>query len=337
MSYRRSDWAAARWAFKEKQPAGRFTGTLPTARFQYRPLEGRKGSVAVLGIVPDDLEDDFLCCDCFRASVDYRASRPCDRPHAPGPGGGKSPKRRRKGKSCAVRCCLPSPTTSGRRWHRSWGPPRVCGRSASERMTQSEKTRFAGDDLRKKQHASRGSSRTSSTCPGLKLARSMYVVTGSTSVTLSRSPCNEPGETVRAPSRLISQRDLPLIQCDATLLGQVMINLVDNAIKYQRAGVCHRRGCETARRSDQRQRDRRRHWHTTQRPVEGILRNSTAFAGSDGRATGTGLGLSICAGLINAMGGSIAAASPIADERGTRQTILLPVAAPSRIGEKEHP
>ena len=43
-------------------------------------------------------------------------------------------------------------------------------------------------------------------------------------------------------------------------------------------------------------------------PKEALTRVFDKFyrvAGSDGRAPGTGLGLSICAGLVNAMGGSI--------------------------------
>ena len=43
-----------------------------------------------------------------------------------------------------------------------------------------------------------------------------------------------------------------------------------------------------------------------------------------GASPGVGLGLSICKGLIEAMGGTIVATSPIAYGRGTRITVLLP-------------
>jgi two-component system sensor histidine kinase KdpD len=41
-------------------------------------------------------------------------------------------------------------------------------------------------------------------------------------------------------------------------------------------------------------------------------------------APGAGLGLSICQGLIEAMDGTIAAESPVADGHGTRITMTLP-------------
>ncbi len=54
-----SDWAAARWANEKAEPAGRSTGTLPTAQFQFRPLMSSEGVLGALGISPDN-EDDGL-------------------------------------------------------------------------------------------------------------------------------------------------------------------------------------------------------------------------------------------------------------------------------------
>ena len=45
---------------------------------------------------------------------------------------------------------------------------------------------------------------------------------------------------------------------------------------------------------------------------------------TDRVAAGSGLGLAICRGLTQAMGGRIAAESPIAAARGTRITIRFP-------------
>ena len=53
----------------------------------------------------------------------------------------------------------------------------------------------------------------------------------------------------------------------------------------------------------------------------------------DGRKAGTGLGLSICRGLVEAMGGSIAAQSPALRRRGTRMVLRFP-AAEARGAEK---
>ncbi len=61
--------------------------------------------------------------------------------------------------------------------------------------------------------------------------------------------------------------------------------------------------------------------------LEKVFDKFYRVAGSDGRAPGTGLGLSICAGIVKGMGGSIKAESPIANNRGTRISITLPVEA----------
>jgi len=45
------------------------------------------------------------------------------------------------------------------------------------------------------------------------------------------------------------------------------------------------------------------------------------------KATGTGLGLAIVARRVSEMGGTIACESPIAEDRGTRIHVSLPIAA----------
>ena len=47
-----TDWAAARWANERAEPAGRLTDTLPSARYQFRPLPSTKGVLGVIGIDP---------------------------------------------------------------------------------------------------------------------------------------------------------------------------------------------------------------------------------------------------------------------------------------------
>ena len=46
--------------------------------------------------------------------------------------------------------------------------------------------------------------------------------------------------------------------------------------------------------------------------------------GSDGRPAGTGLGLAICRAIVQAMGGTIRAESPVAMGQGTRFVVELP-------------
>ena len=62
-------------------------------------------------------------------------------------------------------------------------------------------------------------------------------------------------------------------------------------------------------------------------PANDLPRIFDAFfraARTDSIAAGSGLGLSICRGLVGAMGGRIAAESPITAGRGTRISLRFP-------------
>ena len=119
---------------------------------------------------------------------------------------------------------------------------------------------------------------------------------------------------------------LPLVRGDATLFEQVIFNLLDNANKYSdaksvtRVNVAQvRDNLEISVRDD-----------GVGIPADAVAKVFDKFYrvdGSDGRAAGTGLGLSICAGFVKAMGGSISAESPVSQNRGTRISIKLPIAA----------
>ena len=128
--------------------------------------------------------------------------------------------------------------------------------------------------------------------------------------------------------------DLPYIRGDATLLEQVLFNLLDNAHKYagdSGAMIHTRREDESVLISV-----------TDEGPgvkaadlgriFEKFYRGARADGRADGRLAGTGLGLSICRGLVTAMGGTIEAQSPAIRRRGTRIVIRLPIAAIDRAG-----
>ena len=117
---------------------------------------------------------------------------------------------------------------------------------------------------------------------------------------------------------------LPQIRADASLLEQVLFNLLDNANKYSEPGSATRVAAVPG--------------HDAlvltvtdagagipADALEKVFDKFYRVAGSDGRAPGTGLGLSICAGLVKAMGGSITAESPAAAGRGTRIVISFPL------------
>jgi two-component system sensor histidine kinase KdpD len=59
------DLAVAAWTFERGQPAGRGTDTLPEASMRYQPLKTMRGSVGVLGVKPST-PDRFLTRDQLR-------------------------------------------------------------------------------------------------------------------------------------------------------------------------------------------------------------------------------------------------------------------------------
>ncbi|WP_332772413.1 DUF4118 domain-containing protein [Phenylobacterium sp.] len=120
-------------------------------------------------------------------------------------------------------------------------------------------------------------------------------------------------------------RQVSLVDADPTLLGQAVLNILENALAYSPEGSA----VELAVQEDLHQ------------VVISIEDEGPGIAAADldsvfdrfrrletptDRAQGLGLGLSIAKGFIEAMGGRIAAASPVRDGRGTRFLISLPKA-----------
>jgi two-component system sensor histidine kinase KdpD len=117
---------------------------------------------------------------------------------------------------------------------------------------------------------------------------------------------------------------LPAVRADASLLGQVLFNLLDNACKY---------GGEAPVSVFARAEDGKVVIAVTdqgkgipQAELERIFEKFYRRTKGDGRAAGTGLGLSIARGFVEAMGGTIKAESPAVRKRGTRFVVRLPAA-----------
>ena len=114
--------------------------------------------------------------------------------------------------------------------------------------------------------------------------------------------CAAATSTTRMPA------DLPLVEIDEILIEQVLINLLDNALKYSPAGSPVE---ISAAAGDERvvvevaDRGPGLAPGDEQRVFEKFYRSPTAC-----RARGSGLGLSICRGLVEAHGGRIEAAEP---------------------------
>ncbi len=130
------------------------------------------------------------------------------------------------------------------------------------------------------------------------------------------------------PDRVVDLRVQPgaaLVQGDAVLLEQAIFNLLDNADKYTAPGS------PTVLRAEE---SGTRMLVTVEDEGCGIPSDAfdrvfekfTRLSPGDGRPAGTGLGLAIAKGVVEAMGGSIRAESPVRSGRGTRIVVDLPAA-----------
>lgn len=119
--------------------------------------------------------------------------------------------------------------------------------------------------------------------------------------------------------------DLPLVQADPVLIEQVLVNLLDNALKYSPPDAPLRVECRCEAREmvltviDEGpgipEPDREKVFDMFYRVKQG-----------DAKSAGTGLGLAICRGILAAHGGSIRV-RPGTDGVGTRMELRLPLAA----------
>jgi two-component system sensor histidine kinase KdpD len=134
--------------------------------------------------------------------------------------------------------------------------------------------------------------------------------------------------TRRLGQRVLA-RDYPtsltLVQADASLLEQVIVNILENAITYSGDGsrielaVYEDRGNVVISVEDEGR-------GVPAVELERIFDKFRRLEEPSDRHQGAGLGLAIAKGFVDAMGGRIAAASPIHEGRGTRMLISLPKA-----------
>jgi two-component system sensor histidine kinase KdpD len=117
--------------------------------------------------------------------------------------------------------------------------------------------------------------------------------------------------------------DLSRVKLDATLLEQALLNVLENALAYapdgSRLEIAAYEDLDSVLIAIEDEgpgipRDQ----------IERVFDKFLRLGGPADRSKGLGLGLSIARGFIEAMGGRIAATSPVADGRGTRFLISLP-------------
>ncbi len=312
------------------EPAGRATETLPSARFHFRPIQGAKGSIGVLGIDPGD--GDEVLSDAVLATVQSfveQAAVAIERIALVD----QAAKAETAAEGERLRAALLSSISHDLRTPLASIVGSVTSlRALGDRMSKADR----GDLLatideeagRLSRFVSNLLDMTRLEAGAIDIRRDCVDVEDVMASAVARARKAFP----RRKIQVTAVGKMPLIRGDAALLEQVLFNLLDNANKYSSAG--------SPTLIEARANANRVVLTVADRGIgipgdalEKVFDKFYRVAGSDGRAPGTGLGLSICAGIVKGMGGTIRAESPVADSRGTRIIIELPAIANEAIAQ----
>jgi two-component system, OmpR family, sensor histidine kinase KdpD len=315
-------WAAARWAFSHGEPTGHGTSTLPSTAWRFTPLQTVRGRLGVLGIRREaDLDSGEL--QAMEALVDQSAvalERVLLAAAAARAAASEDTQRLRTALLASLGHDLRTPLAG------------IQGAAGTLRTAWDNLTTETRVDLLAsiEQDVSR-------------MARFLANITDLTRLEsgqirprLAAVPVAEVVEA--AISRLADPLHVAtfvpasiIVRADASLLEQVLFNVLDNAVKYSPHGAFVRVRAEAGG-------DDIRIAVTDEGvgiPPEDLPHVFDSFfrvARGDRTAPGTGLGLAIARGLVEAMGGRIEAQSPSPDAPrigfpGSVITIRLPAAA----------
>jgi two-component system, OmpR family, sensor histidine kinase KdpD len=319
-----TDMTAARWTHDKREPAGHGTGTLPNSRFEFRPLLGPHGIVGVCGFEHAGERLDLNAERSLTAILDQTAIA-LDRARL----AEETVEQAARLEGERYREALLSSISHDLRTPLATITGAVTGlRQLGERMTPENRD----DLLQSIEEESGRMSRfvanlldmTRIEAGTLKPKQDWVDVADVVQSAVERTRKYVPGRTIDTGIAA----DLPLIRGDSVLLGQVLFNLLDNAVKYggdEPINVYARRDGKDVLIS------------VTDLgkgiPSEDLDRIFEKFyrrGKPDGRAPGTGLGLSIARGFVEAMGGKIQAESPALKKRGTRIVMRFPASVETR-------
>jgi two-component system sensor histidine kinase KdpD len=310
--------AAARWALAHGRRTGSGTDTLPSAAWQFRPMRSARGVVGLLGLQPppggiDADRDRILDALVDQAAVAIERAELME----------ERARNTARAETEALRTALLTSLGHDLR------TPLTAIRGAAETI------QAAGDQL---PTATRADLLATVVEEAARMTRFLnnildLVRMEAGHITPKREPVDlrEALETAAAQAERGTGRPvgralppkLPLPRLDPMLLDQILNNLLDNALKYSApAGAvsvgARRDGAEVAL------------WVEDDGvgiPARDLTRIFDPFfrvTRTDQVAAGSGLGLAICRGLAAAMGGRIAAESPVRDGRGTRIMLRFP-------------
>lgn len=315
-------WAAARWAREHAAPAGYGTDTLPRSDWHFRPMRTKDAVIGVIGIRRSGEErgpplEMLRSLDAVLDQAAVAVERIAFAEEAAKVEALHATDRLRNALLSSISHDLRTPLTS------------ILGSATTLRRQEAQLDQATRGDLLAtiEQEADRLDRFVADLLNMTRLeagaleTKSDWIDVGDLADSAIRRFAREPKAGMvrrRIPS------DLPLIKADFVLLENVLVNLIDNALKHAGGATL----IEIAARS-----------------AGGRLEIAVTDDGggvsaaalphlfdkfysgdrSDSGRAGAGLGLSICKGLVEAMGGTITVASPTESGRGARFTVTFAV------------
>jgi two-component system sensor histidine kinase KdpD len=324
------DIAAARWSHEKNEPAGAGTGTLPSSGYQFRPLDSPQGVIGVCGFrfdkgPLDNVEERVLGAVLHQVAIAIDRARlsKAAMEQAARLAGDRFRSALLSSISHDLRTPLATITGSVSTLREFGDKMTPAARSDLLAVVEEESerlARFVGNLL----------DMTRIEAGTVDPKKEWVDLSDVIHETIARTRRYFPDADIE--SSLAS--DLPLIKGDSVLLGQVLFNLIDNAVKYgggEPVTVYARRDGKDVSISVT-DLGKGIAGKDLERIFEKFFRRG---AKADGRKPGTGLGLAIARGFVEAMGGVIYAESPAVRKRGTRLVMRFPVPEQPRMEDLE--
>ncbi|HEX7943190.1 MAG TPA: ATP-binding protein, partial [Phenylobacterium sp.] len=317
------DMAAARWAWEKGEPAGAGTGTLPNAGWTFRPLQGVKTRAGVVGVEPEAIATEDG--ERFVAALLDQGAVALERAEFAASAADAEALRR----TDTLRSALLNSVSHDLRTPLST----VLGSATTLIDYGKSLTAKVRDDLLLsiREEAERLNRYVGDLLDMTRLEGGALV---------TRREWIDARDVLRGAVERVKRRlekrkvdwDFPdrvtLVMADPSLLEQALVNILENAITYSPDGTT----IEVAAYEDRNNvvisiEDEGRGIPTAE--LERVFEKFRRMDEATDRGKGAGLGLAISKGFVEAMGGRIAAASPIHEGRGTRILISLPKDRPT--------
>ena len=324
-----ADFAAAKWAWEHRRPAGRGADTLPGVHWLFLPMSTGRGAVGIVGL-DSDRPGPLLTPDRRRlldALVDQAAlaverislAKDIDQARLTA-----ETERLRSALLTSISHDLRTPLAS------------ILGAATSLRNYRETLDDKAKADLAGViQDEAERLNRFISNLLDMTRLESGKILPKREMIDLS----DVVGSALERAGKVIGEHtikthlrgDLPMLRLDPVLFEQVLFNLIDNAAKYSPAAteieIAGYRDDDSVVLQVSDQGD-----GIPEADVERIFDKFYRVHATDRKRAGTGLGLAICRGFVEAMGGTIVAGNR-KDRRGAVFTITLPVPHNEPVGE----